>query len=68
MKNHLLKETSDEVVYLRTILKKYKIDVKNSELSNEENLKAIDRFIRHTQIIHAKINFFDGLEGKQWIL
>lgn len=65
MKNHLLKETSDEVIYLRKILKKYKIDVKKSKLSDAENLKTIDRFIRHTQIIHAKINFFDDLEGKQ---
>ncbi len=53
----LVKEASDEVIYLRKILQKYKKDIKNSELSHEENLKAIENFIRMTNIIYAKLEF-----------
>jgi len=53
----LVKEASDEVIYLRKILQNYKKDIKNSELSHEENLKAIDNFIRMTNIIYAKLEF-----------
>ena len=57
MNNHLIKETSDEVVYLRKLLQKYKIDIKNNKISKEDNLKAIDNFVRLTQIIYSKINY-----------
>ena len=57
MNNHLIKETSDEVVYLRKLLQKYKIDIINDEISKEDNLKAIDNFVRLTQIIYSKINY-----------
>lgn len=53
----LVREASDEVIYLRKILQNYKKDIKNSELSHEENLKAIDNFIRMTNIIYAKLEF-----------
>ena len=61
MKEILLKEASDEVVYLRKILKKYRVDTDKCELSHKENLREIDNFIRYTQIIYAKLNYFDGL-------
>tara|TARA_R110000744_G_scaffold375914_1_gene489767 strand:+ start:397 stop:591 length:195 start_codon:yes stop_codon:yes gene_type:complete len=64
MKEILLKEASDEVVYLRKILQKYRVDTDNCELSHKENLREIDNFIRYTQIIYAKLNYFDGLEEK----
>lgn len=57
MNNHLIKETSDEVVYLRKLLQKYKIDIKNNKISKDDNLKAIDNFVRLTQIIYSKINY-----------
>jgi len=57
MNNHLIKETSDEVVYLRKLLQKYKIDIKNNKISKEDNLKSIDNFVRLTQIIYSKINY-----------
>ena len=64
MKEILLKEASDEVVYLRKILQKYRVDTDKCELSHKENLREIDNFIRYTQIIYAKLNYFDGLEEK----
>jgi len=57
MNNHLIKETSDEVVYLRKLLQKYKIDIKNNKISKEDNLKFIDNFVRLTQIIYSKIKY-----------
>ena len=57
MNNHLIKETSDEVVYLRKLLQKYKIDIKNNKISKEDNLKSIDNFVRLTQIIYTKIKY-----------
>jgi len=62
MSNHLLKEASDEVLYLRKLLQKHKIDMKNNKLPSDENLKSIDNFIRLTQIIYAKINFLSELK------
>ena len=53
----LVKEASDEVIYFRKLLQKHKIDVKKKELSHEEQLKAIDNFIRITNIIYAKLEF-----------
>lgn len=66
MSNHLIKETSDEVVYLRKLLQQYKIDIKNSKITKnadvfnndkDAKLKSIDNFIRLTQIIYSKINY-----------
>lgn len=57
MNNHLIKETSDEVVYLRKLLQKHKIDISNNKISKEDNLKSIDNFVRLTQIIYSKINY-----------
>ena len=65
MKEILLKEASDEVVYLRKILKKYRVDTDKCELSHKENLREIDNFIRYTQIIYAKLNYCDGLEKNE---
>ena len=65
MNNHLIKETSDEVVYLRKLLQKYKIDIINDEISKEDNLKAIDNFVRLTQIIYSKINY--GKDLMSWL-
>ena len=65
MKEILLKEASDEVVYLRKILQKYRVDTDKCELSHKENLREIDNFIRYTQIIYAKLNYFDGLEKNE---
>ena len=31
----------------------------------KENLREIDNFIRYTQIIYAKLNYFDGLEKNE---
>lgn len=64
MTNLLIKETSDEVVYLRKLLQKYRVDTDKCELSHMENIRQIDNFIRHTQIIYAKLNYFDELRGK----
>tara|TARA_R100000951_G_scaffold102776_2_gene95053 strand:- start:7765 stop:7956 length:192 start_codon:yes stop_codon:yes gene_type:complete len=57
MNNHIIKETSDEVVYLRKLLQQYKIDIKNNKISKDNKLKSIDNFIRLTQIIYSKINY-----------
>ena len=65
MNNHLIKETSDEVVYLRKLLQKYKIDIKNNKISKDDNLKAIDNFVRLTQIIYSKINY--GKDLMSWL-
>jgi len=65
MNNHLIKETSDEVVYLRKLLQKYKIDFKNNKISKDDNLKAIDNFVRLTQIIYSKINY--GKDLMSWL-
>lgn len=62
MKNYLIKETSDEVIYLRKLLQKYKIDIKNNKISKEENIKKIDNFIRLSHIIYAKINYMGDLK------
>ena len=64
MTNLLIKETSDEVVYLRKLLQKYRVDTDKWELSHMENIRQIDNFIRHTQRIYAKLNYFDELRGK----
>jgi len=61
MNKHLIKETSDEVIYLRKLLQKHKIDINNNKISKEDNLKAVDNFVRLTQIIYAKINYGKAL-------
>ena len=53
----MVKEASDEVVYLRKLLQKHKIDIAKDNLSKEENLKAVENFVRITNIIYAKLEF-----------
>jgi hypothetical protein len=59
--NYLLKEISDEALDLKKILQKYKVDIKQSDLSHEENLSTIENMIRITQIIYAKLKYLDKL-------
>jgi asparagine synthetase B (glutamine-hydrolysing) len=53
----MVKEASDEVIYLRKLLQKHKSDIAKDNLSKEENLKAIENFVRITNIIYAKLEF-----------
>ena len=53
----LIKEASDEAIYLRKLLQKHKADILNERLSEEEKAKAVDNFIRITNIIYAKLEF-----------
>ena len=53
----MVKEASDEVIYLRKLLQKHKGDIVKANLSKEDNLKALDNFIRITNIIYAKLEF-----------
>ena len=53
----MVKEASDEVVYIRKLLQKHKSDIAKDNLSKEENLKAVENFVRITNIIYAKLEF-----------
>ena len=53
----MVKEASDEVVYLRKLLQKHKSDIAKDNLSKEEKLKAVENFVRITNIIYAKLEF-----------
>ncbi len=53
----MVKEASDEVVYLRKLLQKHKSDIAKDNLSKEENQKAVENFVRITNIIYAKLEF-----------
>jgi hypothetical protein len=53
----MVKEASDEVIYLRKLLQKHKGDIAKDNLSKEENLKAVENFVRITNIIYAKLEF-----------
>jgi|TARA_R100000479_G_C6356494_1_gene191289 hypothetical protein len=53
----LIKEASDEAIYLRKLLQKHKADILNDRISEEEKVKAVDNFIRITNIIYAKLEF-----------
>ena len=53
----LIKEASDEAIYLRKLLQKHKADILNDTISEEEKTKAVDNFIRITNIIYAKLEF-----------
>jgi len=53
----MVKEASDEVVYLRKLLQKHKSDIAKDNLSKEENLKTVENFVRITNIIYAKLEF-----------
>ena len=57
MVKFMLREASDEVIYLRKLLQKHKADILNERLSEEEKAKAVDNFIRITNIIYAKLEF-----------
>ena len=57
----MVKEASDEVVYLRKLLQKHKSDIAKDNLSKEENLKAVENFVRITNIIYAKLEFVKKL-------
>jgi hypothetical protein len=57
----MLKEISDESLQLRKLLQKYKIDIKQSNLSQEQSLSAIENMIKISTIIYAKINYLNKL-------
>ena len=61
LNNHLMKEIGDEALQLRKLLQKYKVDIKQSNLSHEQNLSTIENMIRITQIIYAKLKYLDKL-------
>ena len=61
MVNYMLKEISDESLQLRKLLQKYKIDIKQSNLSQEQSLSAIENMIKIATIIYAKINYLNKL-------
>jgi hypothetical protein len=61
MVNYMLKEISDESLQLRKLLQKYKVDIKQSNLSHEQNLSTIENMIKISAIIYAKINYLDKL-------
>jgi hypothetical protein len=61
MVNYMLKEISDESLQLRKLLQKYKIDIKQSNLSQEQSLSAIENMIKISTIIYAKINYLNKL-------
>ena len=61
MVNYMLKEISDESLQLRKLLQKYKVDIKQSNLSQEQSLSAIENMIKISTIIYAKINYLDKL-------
>ena len=61
LNNHLMKEIGDEALQLRKLLQKYKVDIKQSNLSHEQNLSTIENMIKISTIIYAKINYLDKL-------
>ena len=61
MVNYMLKEISDESLQLRKLLQKYKIDIKQSNLSQEQSLSAIENMIKISTIIYSKINYTNKL-------
>tara|TARA_R110002167_G_scaffold335602_1_gene542963 strand:+ start:286 stop:471 length:186 start_codon:yes stop_codon:yes gene_type:complete len=61
MVNYMLKEINDESLQLRKLLQKYKIDIKQSNLSQEQSLSAIENMIKISTIIYAKINYLNKL-------
>jgi hypothetical protein len=61
MVNYMLKEISDESLQLRKLLQKYKVDIKQNNLSHEQNLSTIENMIKISTIIYAKINYLDKL-------
>ena len=61
MVNYMLKEISDESLQLRKLLQKYKVDIKQSNLSQEQSLSAIENMIKISTIVYAKINYLDKL-------
>ena len=48
----MVKEASDEVVYLRKLLQKHKSDIAKDNLSKEENLRIVRELIGRTKRIH----------------
>lgn len=57
----MIREASDEVIYLRKLLQKHKADILNDKVSEQDKVKAIDNFIRLTNIIYAKLEFVKKL-------
>ena len=51
----MIREASDEVIYLRKLLQKHKADILNDKVSKQDKVKALDNFIRLTNIIYAKL-------------
>ena len=61
MVNYMLKEINDESLQLRKLLQKYKVDIKQSNLSHEQNLSTIENMIKISTIIYSKINYTNKL-------
>lgn len=57
----MIREASDEVIYLRKLLQKHKADILNDKVSKQDKVKALDNFIRLTNIIYAKLEFVKKL-------
>ena len=53
----MIREASDEVIYLRKLLQKHKADILNDKVSEQDKVKAVDNFIIITNIIYAKLDF-----------
>jgi len=56
-----MKEIGDEALQLRKLLQKYKVDIKQSNLSHEQNLSTIENMIKISTIIYSKINYTNKL-------
>ena len=61
LNNHLMKEIGDEALQLRKLLQKYKVDIKQSNLSHEQSLSTIENMIKISTIIYSKINYTNKL-------
>ena len=57
----MIREASDELIYLRKLLQKHKADILNYKVSKQDKVKALDNFIRLTNIIYAKLEFVKKL-------
>ena len=57
MANIIVKEVSDEALLLKKILQKYKLDIKRDKLSKEESLQHIEKMVKISSIIYAKLEY-----------
>ena len=57
MVNSLIKDASDEALHLRKLLKKYKVDFKQKNLSYEESLQHIENMVKVSSILYAQLEY-----------